>query len=114
MGRFRGMSDGERAIWNETQVGEAPVIRVLWQRKPHARKPYVCEQCREPIAPGERYESVGLIEDGAFRHMTLHINAAQYPSGCPSTGQRDAAELADQFEKDRAAFFPSPNPEPAR
>ncbi|NLS27967.1 hypothetical protein S2M10_29690 [Sphingomonas sp. S2M10] len=87
--------------------GDAPDIRVLWNRASTARKYYHCDLCGGEITPGERYSSTGLIEDGVFRHERMHDRAIGYPSGCPSIGAKERAENDAQFEADRAQFFPT-------
>lgn len=82
----------------------APDIRVLWDRTPHARKVYRCDRCGDEIAAGQVYDSLGIVEDGTFRHERKHHWADQYPSGCPAIGLRDKAELAKQFALDERLF----------
>lgn len=82
----------------------APDIRVLWDKRPVARKTHRCGLCGEEIMIGARYSSVGLIEDGLFRAEKTHEGAYHYPSGCPAVGARDRAEAEEQFRKDEALF----------
>lgn len=96
MNRYRGMSDGEREIWNEMQADAAPDIRVLWDKTPVARKPHRCDCCGGEIASGEKYESRGIVLDGAFQAEKLHRWAYQYPSGCPRLRARDMAEIQEE------------------
>ncbi len=86
---------------------DAPDIRVLWDRKSHARKPYNCDCCGEGIAKGERYQSIGILEDDDFRHHRTHVDAYQALSGCPTIRAREKAEAEAQFEADRQ-LFPEP------
>lgn len=90
----------------------APDIRILWDKVHTARKPHLCDGCGDEIAPGSRYRSVGLIMDGARLTQKTH---GEGPTTCPRFAERDRlraererAELAEQFEKDRAEFFPQP------
>lgn len=77
---------------------EGPDIRVLWDKTPKARKAHRCDACGEEIAAGEVYESRGYTEDGAFKAEKLHRWAYLYPSGCPTRGALDAAEIAAAAE----------------
>jgi hypothetical protein len=79
---------------------EAPDIRILWDKTPVARKQYRCDRCGEMIEPGTKYSTVGLREDGAFRHDRTHRFANFYPSGCPTLGERDRAEIAKDHSDD--------------
>lgn len=104
MGRFRGMSDGEREMWNEQQRDAAPDVRLLWHKRPVARKPHLCDHCNDEIAPGTRYESIGLLSDGTFQFEKLHLFAHHCPSGCPRFRNRERAELEAQFKDDAKHF----------
>lgn len=75
------------------QRDAAPDIRVLWSKTPRARKPHLCDCCGEEIAPGAKYESRGWIEDGEHKTEKIHLFAYQYPSGCPTRGAKDRAEI---------------------
>lgn len=74
---------------------EGPDIVLLWEKTPKARKPHLCDRCNEPIAVGEQYESAGWREDGEFQFRKCHRWAYHYPSGCPSIGAKDKAELEE-------------------
>lgn len=87
----------------------APDIRIIWDKSPVARKEHRCDCCGETITIGKRYESRGIVEDGAFRAEKLHRWAYQYPSGCPGRRERDLAELREQAAKDDVLFNPSPD-----
>lgn len=81
-----------------------PDIVAFEPRYPVARKAHVCEMCGDPIAVGEKYQRLACVEDGVFRSTVEHFRADAYPSGCPKFARRHDAELAAQFEKDRALF----------
>jgi hypothetical protein len=83
---------------------DAPEIVILWDRQPTARKEYRCDCCGDPLPAGERYSSVGLREDGEFRHKRTHLGSWRYPSGCPRIGARDRADEQAQFERDQQLF----------
>ena len=76
--------------WDEH---EAPVVRILWNKTPRARRSHQCGRCNEEIVPGTVYESVGLVEEGSFLHEKRHLYAYRYPSGCPSFAAIDRAEM---------------------
>lgn len=73
--------------------GEAPSITVLWDKRPKARRPHLCDRCNDEVAVGQQYESRGWREDGEFKSEKLHLFAHRYPSGCPSIKPRDIAEI---------------------
>jgi hypothetical protein len=83
----------------------------LWDKVHVARKPHLCSVCREEIAPGARYRSIGFILDGRFEAMKEHGDGG-YPSTCPKWAGRDRQEMEAQFEADRADFFPAESPRP--
>ena len=85
---------------------DVPDVKVLWNKSHVARRPHLCDTCNEVIAPGTLYRSSGWIIDGKFEASKTH-GAGGYPSTCPKLAERDRKELADQFEADRAAFFPA-------
>lgn len=84
----------------------APSVTVIWDKTPVARIPHLCAHCGGKIEPGTRYQSVGRIVDGKFEAEKTHRWAYQYPSGCPGIGDKDKAELADQYARDKAEIFP--------
>lgn len=84
---------------------QEPDLTSLWDKVHVARKPHLCTACGEEIAVGTRYRSIGFIMDGRFETIKEHGHG--YPSSCPKWADRDRADLADQFEKDRAEFFPA-------
>lgn len=76
MSSYRGMSDGEREIWNEMQRDAAPDprdYRVLSQRQ-HTRgpRPCLCDYCNNPIETGQRYAAVSLMNEGRFELIRHH------------------------------------------
>lgn len=85
-----------------TGTQDWPDIRVLWERKPTARKPHRCDRCAEEIRIGERYEDTGLINDGVFERLKHHLGAYAWPSHCPALREKDLAELAAEEQRDRA------------
>lgn len=86
------MSPADREAWNDRNNG-APDIVLLWQKRPVARKAHLCMCCHEGINPGERYTSVGMLNDGVFEHLKTHVDAYYSPSGCPKLATRDQADL---------------------
>lgn len=90
----------------DDMCNDAPSIIVLWDRTQFARKEYRCDRCGNVLPTGERYASLGIVTDGEFRHERTHVGAHRYPSGCPSIGLKDAADLAVQFACDKARYFP--------
>jgi len=72
---------------------DAPDIRVLWDKRPQARKPYVCARCGDAIEVGQKYASTGIVLDGTFEARKTHLYADYYPSGCPRLGEKDRAEI---------------------
>lgn len=93
---MREMSASEQEQWRDQNDG-APDVRVLWNKTPKAKRPHLCDQCHEEIAPGEVYESQGYIIDGEFTAKKTHRWAYHYPSGCPRFRHRDLTEL--QFQE---------------
>jgi hypothetical protein len=85
---------------------DAPDITILWDRKPVARIEHRCQRCGDPILPGTRYHSYGLIVDGEREITKQHEGANNYPSACPKIGMKEAGEMADQFIKDQTDLFP--------
>jgi hypothetical protein len=85
---------------------QEPDFTSLWDKSHIARRPHLCTICGDEIAPGSRYRSIGFLMDGAFETQKIH-GVVGLPSTCPKWAERDRKELADQFEKDRAEFFPA-------
>lgn len=90
MSRYRGMTDGEREIWNEMQRDAAPdprEHRVLSQRR-HTRgaRPCLCDYCGAPIETGERYAAVSLINEGQFELVRHHVPTCPQVSETMSEG----------------------------
>jgi hypothetical protein len=89
-----------------------PDFTSLWDKSHVARKPHLCSVCGEEIAPGSRYRSIGFLMDGRFETQKVH-GVVGFPSTCPRWAERDRRELADQFDRDAADFFPTETPQPA-
>lgn len=85
---------------------QEPDFTSLWDKSHVARRSHLCTVCGEEIASGSRYRSIGFIMDGRFEAQKVH-GVVGFPSTCPKFAERDRRELAEQFEKDRAKFFPA-------
>lgn len=83
---------------------DAPDVRVLWQKTQKASKPYQCSCCKSVIEKGARYTSWGMLVDGVFEYSRHHEDAYRYPSGCPTIGAKDRAEVEAKIAKDQALW----------
>jgi len=80
-------------MYDEMRHDGAPEVVQLWDRTHTARKPgKVCEVCKDPIQPGERYTTSGMKVDGAFEVWVRHQYGEMHPSGCPKLRAIDDAE----------------------
>jgi hypothetical protein len=78
----------------------APDFQQLWQRSHTARKGgKVCDSCKDPIEPGQRYTDWGYLVDGKFERTIVHEHSYRYPSGCPKIRERDLAEMRAEQEQ---------------
>lgn len=85
---------------------DVPDVKVLWNKSHVAQRPHLCDVCNEEIATGTLYRSAGWIIDGTFETSKTH-GAGGYPSTCPRFAEQDRQQPAEQFEADRAEFFPA-------
>ena len=80
---------------------DPPDIRVIWERRPKAKKPHLCCVCDEEIAIGTVYENRGYYYEGEFRTEKHHAGAYLMPRGCPKfltadiAAQEEAMRLED-------------------
>lgn len=93
--------------WNDYTQHDAPECVGLWDRTHIARKAgRICNICKEPIEPGQKYASSGMRIDGKFEEWIRHYAGEHFPSGCPKLRARDLAEAEEQCRKDERLWNP--------